>query len=474
MFKQVVSQLSPISNAGLIRWPQTILIYVISHGFMLASWNALYWDDWMVYANGPTGVEDHFESCRRCVVPFRSEVEGLLIFPGPWLMRVLTFLFFPLITFFSMQFLRRTAWMREDEIGLLSLLILFLPMYGARVAHINFHYSLSLLVFVLGAWMSLSPRAAVRISAVVPIFWSMFTASIQVFVVVLIAVLSIRLIKHLDKSYLNRSTLIAIVFLGLSPFVHRFLIPAIFPAFRVTDGYNTIQLAFLVRAIVVGSLLMLPLLNLLSRRRLKQAVTRESWQLSLGFAVLAVGTFPYLAVGHFPNLSDWILPFLPNESDWNSRHQLLQPFGVALILLAIARMFEARMRYVVSIILTVSVGLNIATYSNYYLDAVKQDEVISAIASVQSELTGISSAIISDKTQRFNARGRTIRPYEWSAMFGRALRDQITVDYGDIAFCRDENPSRIITITASHGRLKSLFVGKIGLDVKVANLTFCS
>lgn len=474
VFKRVVSQLSPLSASGFIRWPQTFLLYAISHGFMLASWNALYWDDWMIYADGSAGVEDYFAACRRCIVPFRSEVEGLLISPGPWLMRVLTFLFFPLITFLSLQFLRRTAWMREDEMGVLSLLILFLPMYGARVALINFQYSLSLLIFVLGAWMSLSPRAAVQISAVVPIFWSMFTPSLQVFVVVPMAVLCVRLITRPNKSYLDRSTLLVIVLLGLSPFVHRYIIPIIFPTLGFRDGYNTIQSAFLVRAVVFSSLLVLPLLNLLNRRRLQQSVTRERALLSLGLAFLAVGTFPYLAVGHFPNLSDWILPFLPDESDWNSRHQLLQPFGVALILLVIARIFGTRMKAFVTVILTISVGLNTATYSGYYLDAMKQAELIQAIAESDAQLSNVSALVINDQATRFNARGRGIRAYEWTAMVTRAIDEKIQVDTNSIQYCYESKPSKMLTITAENGRLKSLFVGRIGLDVEMTDLTICS
>jgi len=264
------------------------------------------------------------------------------------------------------------------------------------------------------------------------------------------------------------------VLLGLSPFVHRFLIPIILPTFSFRDGYNTIQSAFLVRAVVFSSLLVLPLLNLLNRRRLQQSVTHEGAILSLGLAALAVGTFPYLAVGHFPNLSDWVLPFLPTESDWNSRHQLLQPFGVALVLLAIARMFGARMKAFVAVILTISVGLNIATYSGYYLDAVKQAELIQAVAENDAQLSNISALVINDQSTRFNARGRGIRPYEWTAMVTRAIDETIQVDANNIQYCYESKPSKMLTITAENGQLKSLFVGSIGLDVKVTDLTICS
>jgi hypothetical protein len=53
--------------------------------------------------------------------------------------------------------------------------------------------------------------------------------------------------------------------------------------------------------------------------------------LEFGLFILALGTCPYLAVGHFANLSDWITMWLPDNSDWDSRHQLLQGMGFALL-----------------------------------------------------------------------------------------------------------------------------------------------
>lgn len=474
IIKTSISRLSPVSLTGTVRWPQALLIYVVSHGFLLASWNALYWDDWMVYANGSKGVEDFFASCDRCTVPFRPMTESFLMAPGPWLMRVLTFLFFPLISFVFFQFLRRTDWLNNQEIGALTLLLLLLPMYGARIAHIDFHYSLSLLLFVLGAWMTLSPQATVRISAIVPIFWSMFTASLQVFVVVLIAVLCVKLARPSDHLHHDRMTIVVVAFLSLAPIIHRFLLPRVLPDLQVTDGYNSIQPAFLVRAVLFSALLMCPLLHLLNLRRLRRTVSRESYQLGIGLAVLAAGTFPYLAVGHFANFSDWILPLLPDQSDWNSRHQLLQPFGLALILVAIARAFRTKMKPFLLLVVFTAVALNTATYSGYYLDAMKQREFIAAVKAQEAHLRDASAVVVDDQALRFNARGRGIRPYEWTAMLNRATNRAIQADLLSVAYCSLSRPTMLITVTADQGRLRSLIRNRIDLEVEVNTLSMCS
>ena len=143
LFQRLRTALTVVSEKGGLRWPPTLLLYILSHGFMLASWNALYWDDWLTYAGGRQGTVDNFAQCTRCVLPFRGEIEGLLIDPGPWLMRLLVLIFFPIIALLTQQFLRRTTWLHRNEETLVTLAVLFLPMFGARIAIINFQYSFS-------------------------------------------------------------------------------------------------------------------------------------------------------------------------------------------------------------------------------------------------------------------------------------------------------------------------------------------
>ena len=425
----------------------------------------------MVYANGPENVNAFFVNCANCVVPGRQTVEAVLIAPGPWLMRVLTFLYFPLIALLLASFLRRTCWLRIRETSHITVLVLFMPAYGARIALIDYQYSLAHLLFALGAWMTLSPRVLIRICALIPIFWGLFTASLQVFVAVIIVVLGMKLVRReLQKS---ADRLVILGALCVFPFVHRYLFPVLFPSYAVTDGFNTIQVAFLLRAVIFTSLLLIPLMFLVLKLQRKKAVSREFVLLSIGFAVLGAGTFPYLAVGHFANLSDWILPFLPDESDWNSRHQLLQPFGIAFIILAAAKMLRKRQRAFLFAILGISVALNIATYSGYYLDWMKQREFITQMSESSELLIDAKSIVLVDEAPRFNARGRGVRAYEWAAMVNRATDLNIIVDGNSIQFCAEKSPSHQVTVSASRGRLRSLISGRIGISIAIAKLSLC-
>lgn len=456
---------------GQLRWTRILVLYCISHGFLVASWNALYWDDWMVYAAGSEGVKSFFAECTRCLLPGRATIEATLIAPGPWLMRALTFLYFPLIAILLAAFLQRTCWLRIRETSYITLAVLFMPAYGARISHIDYQYSFSLLLFVLGAWMTLSPRVPIRVFALLPIFWSMFTASLQVFVAVIIVVLGAKLVRRELQSSVDR--LVILGALCVFPIVHRYLFPVLFPSHTVTDGYNTIQVAFLLRAVVFTSLLLTPLMILGFKLQREKAVSRVFVLLSIGFALLGAGTFPYLAVGHFANLSDWILPFLPDESDWNSRHQLLQPFGIALIILAAAKMLRKRKRAFLFAIISISVVLNIAIYSGYYLDWMKQREFIAQMSESRELLIEAESIVLVDEALRFNARGRGVRSYEWTAMVNRATDLSIVVDGNSIQFCEENSPSHLVTVSADQGRLRSLISGRIGISIAVVELSLC-
>jgi hypothetical protein len=180
-----------------------------------------------------------------------------------------------------------------------------------------------------------------------------------------------------------------------------------------------------------------------------------------------------LAVGHFANLSDWILPFLPDESDWNSRHQLLQPFGIAFIVLAAAKMLRERKLAFLFAIISVSIALNVATYSGYYLDWMKQQEFIAQMGESKELLVDAKSIVLVDEALRFNARGRDLRSYEWAAMVNRATDLNITVGGNSIQFCEEKSPSHQVTVSASRGRLRSLISGQIGISIAVAELSVC-
>ena len=113
------------------------------------------------------------------------------------------------------------------------------------------------------------------------------------------------------------------------------LLPFTFYALKVTffrpygdyEGYNALTGSGATVALFLVLATAVPLaLLLLKRRRIDEEVIRVFLPFSAGAFMTALAIAPYISVGHFP-------PF----KEWASRHELLLPLGIALILLACAR-----------------------------------------------------------------------------------------------------------------------------------------
>jgi len=459
-----------ISLEGTVNWGLVLTLYAASHGFIVACGNALFWDDWSVYQAGSTGVKRFFRDSEFNGLPFREHIEGLLILPGPWLMRLMTFLVFPLATFFLFGYLQKVNWTTRAESAAISICFLFLPIYGARVANINFSSTLSLLLFVIGIRLGFAGHAWQRILGVIPLFWSLFMPSLQFFVIVPFMILLILLFNGEIEMGIDR--LVGLTVMIISPFVHRYLIPNLFPSLRV-ENYNQIYVAALVRACVVVFLTIIPITLIILRYVRGHTSSREAVMFCLGLVVLGLGSFPYLAVGHFATMSDWVLPILPRVSDWSSRHQILQSFGLALMVTAVGHRLFRNLSVALSVTLLVVIPLNIATYSAYYLDQLKQAEVIAALSTQKETLKNTEALLVEDRASHYNARSRGPRPAELVGMVNQAINRKVRVDGNLLSACLDLRPSHLIVISASKGRLMALLTRDLGVTVQVEPAPRC-
>lgn len=466
-----ITRVLPINAAGAINWRITAVWYVVSHGFILACWNALYWDDWVTYSEGSESVREHFANCARCVLPLRRELESLLIAPGPWLMHTLIFLLWPLCAI-SIRLILTEIHVFSGRINnLVALTFLFIPAYGARVSLINFQYTWLLFLFLLGTWLTLHQRVTLRVTGVLLLFWSLFVASLQVFIVATVASLIWRRYQTGTRGF---SLILPLpICLLLFPFVHRYLLPQFFEGLRVTDGYNEIRPMFLARAVIVAIVLLGPTLILVFRKSRGLTVSSEALLMTLGGGLLALGTFPYMAVGHFPNLSDWVLTFLPDMSDWNSRHQLLQTIGFSVLVVGLIEMLQFRRWRSFVAVLVAFVAVNIATYSGYYLDWLKQSALIEQVQDRSEELAGAEAVIVDDQARDLNARGRSLRSYEWDGILERSLGRSIVTGGEALDYCLSQSPSHRIIISAKSGRLKALLTQSVSLNVIIEEIPLC-
>jgi hypothetical protein len=118
-------------------------------------------------------------------------------------------------------------------------------------------------------------------------------------------------------------------------------------------------------------------------------------------------------------------------------------------------------------------SLNFSFTQEYYLDALKQQQIIKSLAD-NNDLSGFDRLLIEDTALRFNARGRSIRTYEWdriiSANSAGAKKETEITRFID---CDGFNPDAKLTISASSGRLRALITRDVGITLAVEKISIC-
>jgi hypothetical protein len=139
--------------------------------------------------------------------------------------------------------------------------------------------------------------------------------------------------------------------------------------------------------------------------------------LAIGLLALAVGVLPYLLVGK-----------LPSWSVWDSRHQLLMPIGIGIIIVAtmraLARLTTRRVAVIVSIAMTAvfaiaSLGITLTLVADWH----KQEQVIAALG--HEPLVRDSSTIVfSDKASQLSYDDRVPNFYEYTGWLDTEFGNQ--------------------------------------------------
>jgi hypothetical protein len=149
--------------------------------------------------------------------------------------------------------------------------------------------------------------------------------------------------------------------------------------------------------------------------------------LVLGIVLLVLGLYPYAVLGN-----------LPSFSDWSSRHQLLLPLGLSLILccglqivFALTRL-PRRIGYgvlcgVAALLLLTTIRYQIEFHRDWF----KQRAMISQFAQSR-EMRDHTSFVIVDETPMWNARARRYRFYEYTGMMKLAFGDETRFATSDV------------------------------------------
>lgn len=445
--------------------------YVFSFGLNLILGNTYFWDDWQ---NRITKSEFATKARLSGFPPTREILEYDILGNSGILFRVVTFISYFVAAVCLHRVLRRGLSLSSTQVNVITLFFLLAPINSTRAAMIIMHYSISFALFFC-AWALLVSERRSLVFLSLPFFWISFGTP---------SLLPFFLLPMIHWVLLNRSRLqeslriLPLVLLIATPLSY-WLVRALTFGSGVREYYVPRPLG-----VIRGGLFVL-----VAGVILTVGATRRGWAFqshsrpllaSIGFFAVALGASTYMAGGHLVDLSDWLISFVPNFSDWDSRHQLLLGLGIALMLCgAVVDPNESNMSrnrlHVVASIIGIFCVLNFTFSQEYYLDSLKQEQVISAFGDIPSLKTE-NVVMIDDQALRFNARGRAIRSFEWQEMINISLgRTQpIVVEPLRYVNCAEFSPTEIIQITAQNGRLESLLTRNLGIQVQSIDISPCN
>jgi hypothetical protein len=118
-------------------------------------------------------------------------------------------------------------------------------------------------------------------------------------------------------------------------------------------------------------------------------------------------------------------------------------------------------------------SLNFSFTQEYYLDALKQQQIIKSLAD-NNDLSSFDRLLIEDTALRFNARGRSIRTYEWDRIISaNSAGSKKETEITRFIDCDEFNPDAKLTISASSGRLRALITRDVGITLAVEKISIC-
>jgi len=389
-----------------------LIVYLLAHGGIFLILNSVFWDDWTVYNVNPTMLLNH-NAMFGSILRWNAHMNIALLLLGPWIYRVLTFILMFLSGILLWKVLERNDWMSTEDRFLITLLFLVLPLNWARVALVDFPYVLCCFSFYL-AWYFIGKN---RILALCLFLFSFNTNSLLVFFALPMADWYFRDNKTFDIRKSVTWTLRKLDFVIL-PFAFWIVKRVYYKPYGSYAGYNE---HFSLRNLISSpvnmacdfvhldvnvflSICFLIFCMFVIKKKVSDNYKSDGRRMLIaGSAALACALFPY-----------WILGLAPGFFEWESRHQLLMPLGVALLLTCmLKRLTVDSRRLATAILVSISIAISIQTYCELALDWSKQQELIS-LFSHDDKIRDAGLVIFVDHTD--NARNRVYRFYEWNGL----------------------------------------------------------
>lgn len=419
--------------------------YALAHGLDLLN-RGLYWDDWVFWQQDRRVVA---EAARAMGSTWLSSINDLFYYSqgGITLNRVIGFVALLVAAFLFYDIARRLPRMSNDSAMWLAVLFAVFPTFEARIAMVMIGYSLSLVLFMFGLWFLVlagpKPHPVVRLFTAALFLSSFRTGSLLVFFAVVPAVLLAIYppgswsFKPVIKRLFGYADQLVLPFLYWGMTRIWFRPSGLYANYNEVGGgqisavmafarglYNVLAGPVLKAAVilpvpiplvvaVVAAALVAPVVL----RRYKDEPTTRAWiMFAIGMTLLVLAVFPYAAVGKVP------------ENGWDSRHQLLVPFGGAFVFFSLVTALRTRKRLarafgsaLLIVIVGASVAINVWHFIEFERDWMKQQALMEEFK-LTPEIESASFILLYDQTADIDYNNRMF--YEYSGMLAEVFGNQ--------------------------------------------------
>ena len=394
-------------------WKTASILYTISWGWLFVVGDSYWSDDWTEFKYYQLGF---YDQKAQGFAPWNLAIKVFFDHAGPVPLRVLTFLMFFAAALAVFGTSSEVPLLAKSQRQFLALLFLLLPFNTSRVAIMVFKYTVSYFLFFI-AWYLLVKHKKIRAS--VPLFFLSFSMhSLLVFYLLPILHFCYASLSPIRQNLLRKC--LQVGSLVLLPVIYWMLRSLFWPE-RI--GYHDVSVSSIaptVKSVFIFALFV----GVLYIVSLKTNIVVRNWIWLTLFGLLAIflGIYPYAVFGYFEFnwglISKYLVTAL-GRSDWYSRHQTLQPIGVAILGVCLIKVLPRRLniirRAIMLNLVALCVAVNMFFGFEFIVDYSKQKEVIQSLKTKVSEDNGKLYVFV-DHVSYLNARGRIYRDRDWRGL----------------------------------------------------------
>ena len=424
-------------------WKTATILYTISWGWLFIVRDSLWADDWEMFT-----TYANLDLDRQGFAPWYQYLVSTTEFLGPTFARAIIFLAFFLAGLIMFGILQRFDLFAQRPNQMFVLLFLLLPFNTARVGLMTLNYSVSYFVFFFAWYLLVRCKLQNLYLCSLALFFLSFGMH---------SLLLVYFLPVLHRFLLSKVGSVRLLIAFARANFVMLLLPVLYWGLRSIFwpeevAYHDVSLTSLLKTtyfvLISGGLLVIIFVL-----QLKLKAKKQSLQLIFaGILSIFLGIYAYVISGFFsPNwsfFSKYIETFL-GRSDWYSRHQTLQPLGVALLIVGVIGLLPKFLKKftkgVQALILAVCVVINIGFGFEYVVDYSKQKEVISVLKE-EGEGKSESNYHFVDQTILLNARGRAYRERDWQGLIWSAYGVESMQSNRVVTTCESFSQVRLVLI----------------------------